>query len=385
MIERQKIIFVITKGNFGGAQRYVFDLASHLSTERFDVAVAVGEGTALKEKLTACGIRVIPLVGLVRDVSLLSDIKAFVELFILFRHERPDIVHLNSSKAGGLGSFAFRCFQFLNFLTSKSYKLKAIFTAHGFAFYENRPWLARVTIQCVSWFTILLSHRTIVLNNRDKEAMRMWPWVGWKIQKIKLGMENGSAFEKQEALLKLKAAGMTACPGPLIGTIAELHVNKGLPYLIGALTLLPADVSLCIIGNGGEKENLEWLARELGVASRIFFAGFLDGASRYLLAFDLFALPSLKEGTPYVLLEAGNQGIPVVASDVGGIGEVIVNKQTGLLVPPKNPARLAESIRFSFAHPEETLRYGEALRLKIKAEFSLDRMLKETTKLYEDM
>ena len=84
-----------------------------------------------------------------------------------------------------------------------------------------------------------------------------------------------------------------------------------------------------------------------------------------------------------MLLEA-KMGIPVVASDVGGI-ENYVNKQTGLLVPPKNPARLAESIRFSFAHPEETLRYGEALRLKIKAEFSLDRMLKETTKLYEDM
>lgn len=379
---KKKIIFVITKGNFGGAQRYVLDLASHLSPERFDVAVAIGEGTALKEKLTACGVRVIPL-GLVRDVSFFADIKAFISLFSLFRRERPDIVHLNSSKASALGSFAFRCFQFLNFLTAKSYKLKAVFTVHGFAFYENRPWLARATIKCVSWFTILLSHVTIVLNDRDKEATRVWPWTGRKIRKIKLGMETGPSFGKQEALLKLKTAGMSLGTGPLIGTIAELHANKGLSYLIGALTLLPADVSLCVIGNGEEKENLERLARERSVASRVFFAGFLDGASRYLRAFDLFALPSLKEGTPYVLLEAGSQGLPVVASDVGGIGEVIVNKQTGLLVPPRNPALLAEGIRQYLSHPEDALRHASALAKKIKTEFSLGRMLNETTKLYE--
>ena len=379
---KKKIIFVITKGNFGGAQRYVFDLASHLSTERFDVAVAVGEGAALKEKLERLGVRVISLARLVRDVSPLSDIKAFVELFLLFRRERPDIVHLNSSKAGGLGSFAFRCFQFLNFLTAKSYKLKAVFTVHGFAFYESRPFPARVAIMCLSWLTVLLSHAVIVLNNHDRAAMRAWPFVGRKIRKIKLGIENGPAFGNQEALLKLEAAGMARSAGPLLGAIAELHTNKGLSYLIGALTLLPATVSLCIIGNGEEKENLKLLARERSVASRVFFAGFLDGASRYLSAFDLFVLPSLKEGTPYVLLEAGSQGIPVVASDIGGIGEVIVDRQTGLLVPPKNPALLAESIHSALAHPEEMRRESEALRRKIATEFSLDRMLQETLTVY---
>src|SRR3989344_3443882 len=140
MIKRQKIIFVITKGNFGGAQRYVFDLASHLDTEHFDVAVAVGEGTTLKEKLQMNGIRVISLPNLQRDIALFADVKTLFALFFLFRRERPDVIHLNSSKAGGLGSLAFRCFQFLNFLTAKSYKLKAIFTVHGFAFYENRSW-----------------------------------------------------------------------------------------------------------------------------------------------------------------------------------------------------------------------------------------------------
>jgi len=377
-MDKKKVIFVITKGNFGGAQRYVFDLASHLPKERCDVAVAFGKGGALKEKLAAREIRVMLLAHLVRDISLFSDIKACMELFSLFRRERPDVIHLNSSKAGALGAIAARMY----LLGIKEKGLRIIFTVHGFAFYENRPWIARVLIRCVSWLTMLLSDATIVLNDRDATAMRAWPFVKRGIQKIKLGMETDPAFEKQEALSKLEAVGMRRGTGPLLGTIAELHVNKGLQYLIGALTLLPPSVSLCIIGGGEEKENLERLALERGVAARIFFAGFLRDASRYLGAFDLFVLPSLKEGTPYVLLEAGSQGIPVVACDVGGIGEVIANKKTGLLVPPRNPALLAEGIRYALANPEETRRQSEALRHKVATEFGLGRMLQETQAIY---
>ena len=83
-----------------------------------------------------------------------------------------------------------------------------------------------------------------------------------------------------------------------------------------------------------------------------------------------------------MLLEAGSQAVPVVAADVGGVGEVIVNNQTGFLVPPKNPTLLAESIGYSIAHPEEARRYGEALRKKIETEFGLERMLKETIAVY---
>ncbi len=412
MEKKQKILYVITKGNFGGAQRYVFDLATNVDKKRFDVAVIIGTGEALKEKLRTAGIRVISLPSMVRDVSPLSDIKAFTELFILFRHERPDIVHLNSSKAGAIGSFAFRCFQFLNFLTAKSYnckrgrserpeaghfdrtpqlyetkcsyKLKAIFTVHGFAFYEDRPFMARLVIKCISWVTIVCSHKTIVLNNRDNYAFSKWPFVKQKLRKINLGIANGVSFSKQEALEKLHRIGNIQKSRILLGTIAEMHKNKGLRYLIEALALLPSDVSLCIIGNGEERGNLEHLVQKLALGTRVFFAGFIDGASRYLNAFDIFVLPSIKEGTPYVLLEAGSAGLPVVASDTGGIGDVITDRKTGLLVQPGNSQIIASRIEEYLHHSETLESYGRALTQKVASEYSLGEMLEKTTTLYED-
>jgi len=128
--ERRKILFVITKSNWGGAQRYVFDLATNLPKDKFEVVVAFG-GTGepgaqtgmLHKKLEGAGVRTITLTYFTRNIFLLFDIRAFFELISLLRKERPDILHLNSSKAGGFGSVAGRVTLIPNI----------IFTSHGLA------------------------------------------------------------------------------------------------------------------------------------------------------------------------------------------------------------------------------------------------------------
>src|SRR3989338_2906495 len=120
---KRKILYVITKGSWGGAQRYVFDLATSLSKNEFDVEVAVGEGSFLKERLTAHGIRVVSVPALQRDVSFVKEIHSFLFLYKIFRtFPRPDIVHLNSSKAGALGALAARI----------AGVPRTVFTAHAF-------------------------------------------------------------------------------------------------------------------------------------------------------------------------------------------------------------------------------------------------------------
>src|SRR5687767_3813467 len=103
---KRRIIFVITKSNFGGAQRYVYDLAVALPKDRFEVIVAFGGAGVLADRLVAAGIRTVSLSGLDRDINPLKELSVFVALVRLFRHERPDAVHLNSSKIGGLGALA---------------------------------------------------------------------------------------------------------------------------------------------------------------------------------------------------------------------------------------------------------------------------------------
>ena len=105
--KREKILYVITKGNWGGAQRYVFDLATNLPPGEFEAVVACGEGNALPEKLVRAGIRCERISSLDRTVSF-ADIAAFREIFRLLKKERPDILHLNSSRAALLGAIAAR-------------------------------------------------------------------------------------------------------------------------------------------------------------------------------------------------------------------------------------------------------------------------------------
>ncbi|MEK7585082.1 MAG: glycosyltransferase, partial [Patescibacteria group bacterium] len=123
-----KIIFVVTKGNWGGVQRYVYDLATSLPKRQFEPLVVVGQGEILKSKLAAAGVECQSLARLGRDVRLTDDFHSFWALFKLFRREQPSIVHLNSSKVGVIGALAGRLARVP----------RIIFTAHGWASNEDR-------------------------------------------------------------------------------------------------------------------------------------------------------------------------------------------------------------------------------------------------------
>ncbi|HAS85113.1 MAG TPA: hypothetical protein DCS23_03550, partial [Candidatus Yonathbacteria bacterium] len=342
---KKKILFVITKSNFGGAQKYVFDLATGLPKDQFDVAVALGGSGILIQKLHAENIRVLPIFSLARDVNPWSDITAFFELWKIFREEKPDVVHLNSAKAGGVGALVARL----------AGVQKIIFTAHGWAFNEERPMWQKLIIKFFSWITVILSHETIAVSNAVRNNTSGWPFVVGKISVIKNGINEPNFLSSSEARLHLFAKANTHVPENafIVGTIAELHKSKGLTYAIEAFAkLIPENPNLYyfIIGGGEEKERLEALVGLHNLHGRVFLLGFVDDASRYLRAFDIFLLPSITEGLALVLLEAGLAGLPVVASSVGGIPEVIEEEKTGLLVPARDSEVITQAIQKLIAY-----------------------------------
>jgi len=301
----KKVLFVITKATWGGAQHYVYDLATHLSTPEFAVAVAYGEPGRLAEKLSAQGVKTIHLPSLGRDVAFLSDAKSFFELYSCIRRERPDVIHLNSSKAAALGALAAR-------LCGVP---KIIFTVHGWPFKENRSVPARAAIRAISWFTAILSHEVIVVSKEDEELGKKMTGIEQKIRYIPLGIDPPQFLSREEASAKF---GISSAALRIV-TIAELTPNKGLRYAIEAVALLKQrgiHVSYFLIGDGEQRGVLEQLARERSVADRVHVLGFIPDAASYLRAFDVFLLPSVKEGTPYVLLEAASAGLPTIATSV---------------------------------------------------------------------
>ncbi len=302
----KKILFVITKSNWGGAQRYVFDLATHLPKDRFEVDVALGGDGLLATKLKESGTMIYHSKFLGRDVSLGEDFKSFFELLCLFKKEKPDVVHLNSSKAGGVGALAARL----------AGVPKIIFTAHGWPFWEPRGPVTRGSIWLTSWLTALLVHKVIVISNYDLRVARQMPFCAHKVVRIYNGIDLNMQFGSGEKIRRAFPFGVK-----ITGTVGELNKNKNQQALVEEARKKPG-MDVAIVGEGEECPALEALVKKYGLQERVKLFGFIP-ASEALKGFDTFALPSLKEGLPYVLLEAKLAGLPIVANRVGGVGEVL--------------------------------------------------------------
>ncbi len=410
--EKTKILYIITKSNFGGAQKYVYDLSTNLDTKRFNVVVAMGGNGVLKDKLDRAGIKTIVLDKLSRDVNTKNDIAVFFELLELFKKEMPDIVHLNSSKTGGLGAFTGRVYNILskiNLLKSENHKLKKyrpkttiIFTAHGWAFNEARGGTQRILIKLLSWVTIFLCHRVIAVSEHDERQGRAMPLVGNKVVMVHNGISEIDFKNKEEArdnLLGNSAHGLRE-DAIFVGTIAEVHKNKGIFVAIKALMQLATnsgkdrpfrnrkgrsfpEFALVIIGEGEERENLEKFVKECGLNKNVFFVGHKENASSLLKAFDIFLLSSFKEGLPYVLLEAGMAKLPIVASEVGGIPEIIDDMESGVLIKTNNAEEIAKAIAYLTENKENMKKLGRNIHEKIAKKFSTDQMLEKTMKIYQ--
>lgn len=380
LISMKKVLFVITKSNWGGAQRYVYDLAVNLPKENFAVKVALGGNGILKERLEEAKIEIVPIPHLQRDINTTREILSLFSLIKIFSKEKPDIIHLNSSKAGGLGAMA----ALLHKLWTKNYKLKTIFTVHGWAFNEARTFRAKSLIYLSQWLTSLLCRKIIILSRHDyRQALGMPLIPKTKFALIPLGIpENNLDFATKQSARKQLLLPPTA-EEIYVGTIAEFTKNKGLDYLLDAMnTLKSQNLHLAIVGDGEDKENIEQRIKNEEIKN-VKTCGFVPHAAKYIKAFDIFVLPSLKEGLPYTILEAMNAGVPVVASSVGGIPDLIEHEKSGYLTIPRNPASLAESLGKLISSEKTRRQFSRESRVRALEKFSFGSMLSRTIKLYE--
>ena len=208
---KKKVLYLITKATWGGAQRYVFDLASHLPSERFEPVVAFGERGRLAEILEQKHIRIVQIPSLGRNIALISDCVSFFNILSCIWREHPDIVHLNSSKAAALGTFAARLLGVP----------KIIFTVHGWPFGEKRNPIAKILIWKISWLTALLSHHVICVSDYDLQSAKLMPLIGRKVVRIYNGIDSNMQFGSGELVRSVFPAGAA-----ITGTIGELTRNK---------------------------------------------------------------------------------------------------------------------------------------------------------------
>lgn len=383
----KKVLLVITKSNWGGAQAYTYAVAEAIRDAGGEVAVVLGgtgeAGAAtglLSEKLTASGIRTIFLDSFARDISLAREPRAFASLVRIMRAEKPDVVHLNSSKAGGLGALAARI----------AGVPRIVFTAHGWAHREPRSALARSLITLASWITVVLCHSVIVVSRLDYDDAPA-SFLRHKLRLIPNGMDPFPMLTREEARAALGERAAADLKAPWIVAVSELHPNKGLDVLIRAFASIdPArapsseGARLLLLGEGQERARLTDLIQSSGLESRAHLLGFVANARQYLAAADIYALPSRKEGMPLAVLEAGLAQLPVVASRVGGVPEIIMSGVTGLLVPSDDASALASALETLLKDSALREKLAEHLHHRVLRDFSQEQMIEKTFAVYDE-
>ncbi|KKW67229.1 hypothetical protein AAV94_11610 [Lampropedia cohaerens] len=364
-----KILYIITQSeSIGGASLHLLDLAEGIQQRGHQVLLAAGGAGLLAQHARKRELLYLPLTSLVRDISIAKDIKAVGELTALIRREKPDIVHLHSSKAGVIGRIA-----------AKLTRTPCVFTAHGWAFTEGISPRKRQLYRLIEKYCAGLAQRIITVSNYDRHlAIDLKVAPPQKLITIHNGVHD-TPIRRQPIILLPGDA-----PIRFI-MVARFQAPKQQMALIQALTSSNLDDwQLSLPGAGPLLNTAQMLAREVDREQRVSFPGECNDIAQRLADADVFVLISAWEGLPLSIIEAMRAGLPVVASDVGGVRELVVHGETGLLVPRGDQGSLRQALETLGRDAALRRKMGQAARLRYEQHFAFEPMLEKTLQVYQD-
>jgi len=386
-------VLEVLEATIGGTKRHVLDILAGLSrSEVVEVEVAcplVREehhgDTSFVDDARALGVRV-HLVPMVREINPRRDITALLALARIIRLGRFDVVHTHSSKAGALGRAAARLSGALG------NRPRTIYTPNGFAFLSpGSPRRARAYTTLERFFGHRATDCLIAVSEDERqEAIRRNIAPAERIRVIHNGVDPVTLPTEARADEKRRELGWGERGETIVvGAVGRLTLQKDPATWIAAAALVLSqrpDLRFVWIGGGELEAEIRTLARERGITDEQFqLFGYRTDARELIRAFDIFALSSLYEGLPYVLVEALAMERPVVATSCSGNRDLIQDGVTGHLVPPENPAGLAERILHLVDHPEDRARLARGGRQRFEALCTLDRQVGGVLDVYQSL
>jgi len=355
------ILYVITRAEMGGAQIHLLDLLQGFR-DRHELALATGEHGFLTEEASRLGVRVHVLPDLVQPLRPHRDAKALASTYRLIRRTRPDLIHCHTSKAGIIGRMA-----------ARMAGVPAIFTAHTWSFAEGTSLLWKLVGTPSERLAARWAKRIIAVSESNRSlALRRRVAPGDKIVTVHNGVIDNSHRARP-------GAGSV----PRIVMVARFAPQKNQAQLIEAVAGIDRPFHLTFVGDGPTRAAAEGLTRSLGLQDRVEFAGVRTDTDRILSESSIFVLATNWEGFPITILEAMRAGLPVVATDVDGVREAVVDGETGHLYPRGATAPLRSILQALLADPATRIRFGQAGRKRYESEFTRSAMLRKISAVYE--
>lgn len=363
-----KIVRIIARLNIGGPARNAVFLSDLGETVLVCGEVGEGEGDMgylAREK----GIEPVIVPELGRELSFRNDWRAFWKIYKIICRERPDIVHTHTAKAGALGRLA-ACLCKL-----KGARCKVVHTFHGHVLHSYFGQIKTLFFIWVEKFLALFTDRIITVSEALKKEL---------VEKFRIASEKKFSvvelgFELDE-LLRLPARGDSGCVN--IGIVGRLVAVKNHRMLFRIANRLKRQVTedkvrFIVIGGGELRQDLENYVRDLGIEEIVEFKGWVRDVAEIYRDLDIVVLTSLNEGTPVSIIEAMAAARPVVATEIGGVKDVVQDESSGYLVEPNDEAAFSEKLLDLVENPDRRKSFGAYGRESVKDRFSKERLIKD--------
>jgi glycosyltransferase involved in cell wall biosynthesis len=387
-----KIIHIITRMDMGGSAQNTLLTALHHDSQRHKVwlikgstlesAMTKAETKLVEDQLDTAkeqGIEIIDIPSLVRRISPINDVRALVALFRHIRKIQPHIIHTHTSKAGILGRLA----------AWMARVPIVIHTPHGHVFYGHfGRSLSRIFLQMEKLLGTITRHHIALTPEESNDYLNFGVAKSHNISVIHSGIDLRQFSKAAKQRTKKRAELGIPANSLVIGYVGWLIPIKGVTHLVSAMPRVveqhPKSI-LVLVGKGDDKGDEEVHIREqvanLSLSDKVHFWGWRPDVNEIMGCFDIFVLPSLNEGMGRVLVEAMAAGLPIVASRVGGIPDLVKHGENGLLIPPANAGALEQAITDLLSDKPRRKRMGETGK-EMCSLYSVEAMVEKIDNLY---
>jgi len=377
-MKKIKILHIL-EATIGGTRTHLNQLISHLDQNKFEIQVIVSTRRTPGfrrdiDMMKKIGVKV-HVVDMVRKIKPLKDLLDLIKIYRIIKAEQFDIVHAHSSKAGVLGRLA-------AYLAG----IKIIFyTPHAFAFmgYSNR--ISHFFCRSIEKMLARLTMRIICVSESEKKIAIRNVCEKNKIIVIGNGVEP-AFFSPQEKQIDVLKHQLGIKNKKIIGTVGDFRPQKNYDLFLKIafeVTQVCQDITFLIIGDGERRLQIEKKITEYALGKNIILLGRIDQVHQYYSIMDIFLLTSLWEGMPYSVLEAMAMGIPVVATNVPGLRDVVVDNITGYLVPPDKPGEIVLKVIHLLHDTQKRQKFGLNGKEHIFKFFQIEAQVVKLEELYE--
>lgn len=375
MKEHFKILHIITLSEIGGAQQVCLDIVTNLEKARYTIEVACAPGGELISRLKKHNIVVHTVGFLKREISPLNDLKALFVLYRIIRKGGYYIVHCHSTKAGLLG-------RIVAWLAKTP---RIYFTVHGWSFYNVAEY-GRIK-NILIFFEKMLAKLTDVIicvsiNDKIEGISKKIAYEN-KFTVIHNGISSSQTYTKGILRNEIDANEFDV----IFGLVARLAYPKNpLLFLKAAKQIIKSynQAKFVLIGDGSLYDECREFVNVNDLGKNIFLLGLRKNARRFLVDMNIFVLTSQFEGLPLTIIEAMFAKLPIIATDVGGIGELVQNERNGFLVSSDNSVELAERMKALIRDAEKRTKMGKESQKIAVDNYTLDEMVRKYDELYSE-